>query len=72
MVSNSIVMKFKDSIGKNLTLTVRNAKPDVKDEDITAFMNTIVDKAVIVGTGGAIVEAVSANVVQTQSNEVIL
>ena len=70
MVENSkLVMTFKNRIGKNVTLSIDDPRDDLTEEQIKAVMELIIEKNIFKKNNHTFVEAVDAQIVNSQINE---
>lgn len=72
MVQNTVIMRFKDEIGKTQSITVRDVEDNVSDTKIKTIMNSIVNTGAIVGAGGAYVQLLDAEKVVKDTTKVSL
>lgn len=72
MIQNTVVMRFKDEIGKTQSITVKDVEDNVSDTKIKAIMNAIVNTGAIVAAGGAFVEMLDAEKVVKNTEKVSL
>ena len=72
MIQRTATMAFKDVSGKKLNLTVRDVKKDVQDADISALMESVIDKKIIKTEAGDLSEKVAAQVVTKETIKVTL
>lgn len=62
-----LLMSFKDTEGKSVSITVDSPKADLTEEAITDCMNLIVEKNIFAPNGLSIVSAIEAKIVQTNT-----
>jgi len=70
VIERTLVMEFKDAFGKKYTLSIKDVKEELKDDDILALMNGILVNNLISTENGSLVEKVSANVITKETTEV--
>ena len=70
MVENKrLTMTFKNEDNKNVSISIDDPRDDVTEADIKAAMDLIVAKGIFKKNGFALVSAVEAKIVNTQTNE---
>ncbi|MBU5337264.1 DUF2922 domain-containing protein [Intestinibacter bartlettii] len=67
--NKKLVMIFKNSAGKKVTISIEDPKDDLTEEQIKNAMDTIVAKNVFKKNDYALVEAVGAQIVTTQTTD---
>lgn len=67
--NNKLVMTFKNRIGKNVTLSTDDPRDDLTEEQIKAAMELIIEKNIFKKNNHTFVEAVDAQIVNSQINE---
>lgn len=67
--NNKLVMVFKNRIGKNVTLSTDDPRDDLTEEQIKAAMELIIEKNIFKKNNHTFVEAVDAQIVNSQINE---
>lgn len=67
--NKKLVMIFKNSAGKKVTISIEDPKDDLTEEQIKNAMDTIVAKNVFKKNDYALVEAVEAQIVTTQTTD---
>ena len=67
--NKKLVMIFRNSAGKNVTISIDDPKDDLTEEQIKTAMELIVEKNVIKKNDYALVEAVEAQIVTTQTTD---
>ena len=67
--NNKLVMTFKNRIGKNVTLSIDDPRDDLTEEQIKAAMELIIEKNIFKKNNHTFVEAVDAQIVNSQINE---
>lgn len=67
--NNKLVMVFKNRIGKNITLSIDDPRDDLTEEQIKAAMELIIEKNIFKKNNHTFVEAVDAQIVNSQINE---
>ena len=67
--NNKLVMVFKNRIGKNVTLSTDDPRDDLTEEQIKAVMELIIEKNIFKKNNHTLVEAVDAQIVNSQINE---
>jgi hypothetical protein len=65
-------MDFKTESGKKIRLSVDDAKEDLSKENVQAAMQTIIDEDIFEPSSGKLVGIVSAQVVTTDVDELII
>ena len=68
-IKTRLVMTFKSSDDKKVSITVDNPREDLGEREIKEAMNTIIEKDVFSPNGGSLVQAISAKVVQTDTTD---
>ena len=68
-MERKLVMSFKDVMGSKFNLIVNSVKEEVTEEEIAAIMDAAVETGAIVGKNGALVEKLSAVIVDTTETE---
>ena len=64
-----ISMRFKSGDEKSYGITVKNAKDDVKDEDIKKLMDSIVEKKVIKVENSHLAKIKGASFIETNKKD---
>ena len=67
--SKKLVMIFRNSAGKNVSISIDDPKDDLTEEQIKTAMELIVEKNVFKKNDYAFVEAVEAKIVTTDTTE---
>ena len=67
--NNKLVMVCKNRIGKNVTLSTDDPRDDLTEEQIKAVMELIIEKNIFKKNNHTFVEAVDAQIVNSQINE---
>lgn len=67
--NKKLVMIFKNSADKKVTISIEDPKDDLTEEQIKNAMDTIVAKNVFKKNDYALVEAVEAQIVTTQTTD---
>ena len=67
--NKKLVMIFKNSADKKVTISIEDPKDDLTEEQIKSAMDTIVAKNVFKKNDYALVEAVEAQIVTTQTTD---
>ena len=65
--NKKLVMIFRNSAGKNVTISIDDPKDDLTEEQIKTAMELIVEKNVFKKNDYALFEAVEAQIVSTQT-----
>ncbi|WAW14388.1 DUF2922 domain-containing protein [Peptostreptococcus equinus] len=65
--AKNLVMRFKKEDGKIYTLSVKNPKDELTEEEIKQAMNFIVEKNLILPKGIKLISASNAKIVTTES-----
>ncbi len=68
-IKTRLVMTFKSSDDKKVSITVDNPREDLAESEIKEAMNTIIEKDIFSPNGGSLVQAISAKVVQTDTTD---
>lgn len=68
-MERKLVMSFKDVMGSKFNLIVNSVKEEVTEEEIAAIMDSAVETGAIVSKNGALVEKLSAVIVDTTETE---
>lgn len=68
-MERKLVMSFKDVMGSKFNLIVNSVKEDVTEEEIGAIMDAALTTGAIVSKNGALVEKLSAVMVDTTETE---
>ena len=72
MIERTLVMEFKDVLGKKLTISIKDIKEDLADADVLALMDGILTSNAFKTENGDLVEKVSANIVTRETTEVAI
>lgn len=72
MIERTLVMEFKDVLGKKLRISIKDIKEDLADADILALMDGILASNAFKTENGDLVEKVSANIVTRETTEVAI
>lgn len=72
MIERTLVMEFKDVLGKKLTISIKDIKEDLADADILALKDGILASNAFKTENGDLVEKVSANIVTRETTEVAI
>lgn len=67
--SKKLVLVFKNSIGKEVSLTIEDPKDTISESEIKDAMDLIVAKNIFKKGGNAFVSTVEARIVSTQTDE---
>ena len=67
--SKKLVMVFKNSAGKNVSITIDDPKDSLTESDIKTAMDTIVEKNIFRKNNYECVEAIEAKIVNIQTDE---
>src|SRR5699024_12760785 len=68
-VEIKLLMSFLTSSGKKVSLFVTDPRDDIKESEIKAVMDLIIEKNIFAPNGGDIVSAKEAKIVQTETTE---
>ena len=68
-IKTRLVMTFKSSDDKKVSISVDNPREDLEESEIKEAMNTIIEKDIFSPNGGSLVAAISAKVVQTDTTD---
>lgn len=69
MEEKKLVMVFKNSVGKNVTISIEDPKDNLTEEQIKTAMDLIVEKKVFKKNDYALVSALKAEIVTTNTTE---
>lgn len=72
MIERTLVMEFKDVLGKKLRISIKDIKEDLADADVLALMDGILASNAFKTENGDLVEKVSANIVTRETTEVAI
>ena len=64
-----LVMVFKNSVGKNVSISIDDPKDNITETEIKTTMELIVEKNIFKKNDYAFVEAVEAKIVTTDTTE---
>lgn len=67
--STKLVMSFKTSLDRKISISLEDPRDDVSKADIKAVMDMIVARNIFAISGGDIVESVDAKVIQTNTTD---
>ena len=67
--NKKLVMVFKNEVDKQVSISIDNPKSDITEQEIKTAMDLIVSKNVLKKSNYALVEAVGAKIVNTQTTE---
>ena len=68
-VEIKLLMSFLTSSGKKVSLFVTDTRDDIKESEIKAVMDLIIEKNIFAPNGEDIVSAKEAKIVQTETTE---
>ena len=68
-IQKKLVMTFKSSDDKKVSITVDNPREDLEENEIKEAMDTIIEKDIFSSNGGSLVSIVCAKVVQTDTTD---
>ena len=68
-IQKKLVMTFKSSDDKKVSITVDNPIEDLEENEIKEAMDTIIEKDIFSPNGGSLVSIVCAKVVQTDTTD---
>ena len=68
-IQKKLVMTFKSSDDKKVSITVDNTREDLEENEIKEAMDTIIEKDIFSPNGGSLVSIVCAKVVQTDTTD---
>lgn len=68
-MERKLVMSFKDIAGAKFNLIVNSVKDEVTGEEIQAIMHSVLSTGAVVSKNGALVEKVSAVIVDTTETD---
>ena len=72
MIERTLSMAFKNTAGKKSTLSIKDIKEDVLDEDVNSLMELIINNNLIKNDGVFLSEKVSAQIVTKDTETVTL
>lgn len=61
-------MKFKKEDGKIYTLSIKEAKDDINDEEVKDLMKFVIDKNVVIPKNIKLAQIKEAGIIQTDTN----
>ena len=67
--TKQLVMVFKNSVGKNVSISIDDPKDNITETEIKTTMELIVEKNIFKKNDYAFVEAVEAKIVTTDTTE---
>ncbi|WP_195928819.1 DUF2922 domain-containing protein [Clostridium sp. 1001270J_160509_D11] len=67
--TKKLVMVFKNSVGKNVSISIDDPKDNITETEIKTTMELIVEKNIFKKNDYAFVEAVKAKIVTTDTTE---
>lgn len=67
--TKKLVMVFKNSVGKNVSISIDDPKDNITETEIKTTMELIVEKSIFKKNDYAFVEAVEAKIVTTDTTE---
>ncbi|WP_066870943.1 DUF2922 domain-containing protein [Clostridium mediterraneense] len=65
----TLIMSFKNEEGKTCNISLKNVKPILSAQDTKAAMDLIIEKDLFVTSGGSLVSAISAEIVEKTTTE---
>lgn len=65
----TLQMVFQNEAGKNVSISLADAKEGITPEEVKAFMQKLIDKNIIATTGGALKSIVSASIIDKSTAE---
>ncbi|HSQ87408.1 DUF2922 domain-containing protein [Romboutsia sp.] len=68
-IKTKLLMTFKTSSDKKVSISIDNPRPDVTESEILAVMNLIIANDIFAPEGSALTELVEAKIVQTDTTE---
>ena len=68
-ITKKLVMTFKSSDDKKVSITVDNPREDLEENEIKEAMDTIIEKDIFSPNGWSLVSIVCAKVVQTDTTD---
>lgn len=68
-MERKLVMSFKDIAGAKFNLIVNSVKEEVTGEEIQAIMDSVLSTGAVISKNGALVEKVSAVIVDTTETD---
>lgn len=67
--TKKLVMVFKNSVGKNVSISIDDPKDNITETEIKTTMELIVEKNIFKKNDYAFVEAVEAKIITTDTTE---
>lgn len=68
-IKTKLVMTFKSSDNKKVSISLDNPREDLAESEIKEAMDTIIEKDIFSPNGESLIEALSAKVVQTDTTD---
>lgn len=72
MIERTLIMSFKDTMGKKVNVRLQDVKETILDADVADLMTEIIDNKIILSTSGELAEIVSAEIVTKETTQVVL
>ena len=72
MVERVLNMKFNDVAKGKFTFAIKDVKPELKDSDIKAAMDSIIAKDIFLSKGGKLESIEEAQIVTKETTDVVL
>ena len=72
MIEKTLSMSFKNTAGKKSTLSIKDIKEEILDEDVASLMDFIIDNNLIKNNGVFLSKKVSAQIVTKDTETVTL
>ena len=72
MIEKTLSMSFKNTAGKKSTLSIKDIKEEILDEDVASLMDLIIDNNLIKNNDVFLSEKVSAQIVTKDTETVTL
>ena len=67
--NKKLVMIFRNSAGKNVTISIDDPKDDLTEEQIKTAMELIIEKNIFKKNNHTLVEAVDAQIINSQTDD---
>lgn len=68
-MSQRLVMSFRNTAGRTVTMSMDDPRTDVTAAEVTTVMDTIIAKNIFTSSGGDLVSKERAAVIETTENE---
>lgn len=67
--TTKLVMRFKTSIDRTVSISIDDPRQDVTEAEIKTFMDLVLSKNIFAPNGGDIVSAIDAKIVVTDTKD---